>query len=220
LLQAGTPYKLGIATAVLTGLVLIYVFVRFGGKRGFVLGIVTVAILGVVGFRYRSEIRSRVQGSGLAAMGGLYAPHFGAEFGYNTGAPYSMYRSPLENGHTICGPVPFGAVAALNLNTGKSAWATPLGTKVPGQKTGTWSVGGPIVTAGGLVFTAASPEPYLRAFDSATGEEVWKGDLPVPAQATPMTYVINGKQYIVVSAGGHPSFGTPVGDAVVAFALP
>ena len=86
-----------------------------------------------------------------------------------------------------------------------------------------------MVTAGGLVFTAASTEAYLRAFDSATGEELWKGALPAPAQATPMSYLLRGKQYVVVAAGGHPEFGTKTddqgsgaktNDQVVAFALP
>jgi quinoprotein glucose dehydrogenase len=77
-----------------------------------------------------------------------------------------------------------------------------------------------MVTAGGLVFTAASTERYLRAFDSATGEEVWKGTLPVPAQATPMSYMLRGKQFVVIAAGGHPDFGTAPSDSLVAFALP
>ena len=77
-----------------------------------------------------------------------------------------------------------------------------------------------MVTGGGLVFTAASQEPYLRAFDSAGGKEVWKGNLPVPSQATPMTYTFEGRQYVVVAAGGHYSFGTAQDDSVVAFALP
>ena len=81
-------------------------------------------------------------------------------------------------------------------------------------------MGGTAVTAGGLVFTAASEESLLRAFDSSTGEELWTGALPVPAQATPMTYTYKGKQYVVIAAGGHGLFGTQTGDAVVAYALP
>jgi quinoprotein glucose dehydrogenase len=77
-----------------------------------------------------------------------------------------------------------------------------------------------MVTAGGLVFTAASTEAYLRAFDSATGEELWKGALPVPAQATPMSCMLRGKQYIVIAAGGHSGFGTKTDDRLIAFALP
>lgn len=80
--------------------------------------------------------------------------------------------------------------------------------------------GGPIVTASGLLFTAAAEDPYLRAFDAKTGEEVWTERLPAPAQSTPMTFVMDGKQYVVVSAGGHASRVTERGDSVVAFALP
>jgi quinoprotein glucose dehydrogenase len=81
------------------------------------------------------------------------------------------------------------------------------------------NLGGPIVTASGVAFTAASAEPFLRAFDSSTGQELWKGELPAPAQATPMTYAIQGKQYVVICAGGHGLMGTRLADAVVAFAL-
>jgi quinoprotein glucose dehydrogenase len=90
---------------------------------------------------------------------------------------------------------------------------------VPNRQTGTWNVGGPLVTAGGLVFTGGSDEPYLRAFDSTTGAEVWKGKLPSSAQATPMSYAIHGKQYVVVSAGGHVAFSAAQADTVLGFAL-
>jgi quinoprotein glucose dehydrogenase len=72
-------------------------------------------------------------------------------------------------------------------------------------------LGGPIVTAGGVVFAAGTREPYLRAFNKSTGEELWKGKLPAPAQATPMTYSINGRQFVVIAAGGHGLFETPKG---------
>ena len=77
-----------------------------------------------------------------------------------------------------------------------------------------------MVTAGGLVFTAAAMDNYLRAFDSNNGQEVWMYELPAGGQATPMTYVINGKQYVVIAAGGHGKLGTKQGDYVLAFALP
>jgi quinoprotein glucose dehydrogenase len=76
-----------------------------------------------------------------------------------------------------------------------------------------------MVTAGGLVFTGGSEEAYLRAFDSGTGAELWKGQLPSSAQATPMSYSFHGKQYVVVAAGGHVAFGARQADTVVAFAL-
>jgi len=91
---------------------------------------------------------------------------------------------------------------------------------IPGKETGSINLGGPIVTAGRLVFTAATMDSYLRAFDSETGKELWKYELPAGGQATPMTYTLNGKQYLVISAGGHGKMGTKQGDFVVAFTLP
>jgi quinoprotein glucose dehydrogenase len=75
------------------------------------------------------------------------------------------------------------------------------------------------VTAGGIIFIGAAGDDYLRAFDVKTGKELWKGRLPAGGQATPMTYIVNGKQYVVIAAGGHKSFGTTPGDYVVAFSL-
>jgi quinoprotein glucose dehydrogenase len=81
-------------------------------------------------------------------------------------------------------------------------------------------LGGPMVTAGGIVFTSAAMDNYLRAFDSETGKEIWKYQLPAGGQATPMTYSIGGKQYLVIAAGGHGKLGTKQGDYVIAFTLP
>jgi quinoprotein glucose dehydrogenase len=85
---------------------------------------------------------------------------------------------------------------------------------------GVISLGGPIATAGGVVFTAAVLEPLMRAFDAGTGKELWKIELPASAQSTPMTYQSHGKQYVVICAGGHGKMKSKMGDAVVAFALP
>ena len=110
-------------------------------------------------------------------------------------------------------------ISAINLNTGEKVWARPLGSAIPGQNTGITNFGGPIVTAAGLLFTAAAEDPYIRAFDAATGDEIWKHSLPVPAQSTPMTYTIEGRQYLVIAAGGHGDKATKLGDSLVAFAL-
>jgi quinoprotein glucose dehydrogenase len=93
---------------------------------------------------------------------------------------------------------------------------------VPSRTLGTPNLGGPIATAGGLVFIAAAMDNYLRAFDIETGKELWKGRLPAGGQATPMTYRAGAgnRQYVVIAAGGHGSLGTEQGDYVVAFALP
>jgi quinoprotein glucose dehydrogenase len=85
---------------------------------------------------------------------------------------------------------------------------------------GSPNLGGSFVTAGGLVFIAAGMDEKLRAFDSDTGKIIWEGSLPASAQAAPMTYSINSKQFVVICAGGHGKLGTKRGDSVVAFALP
>jgi quinoprotein glucose dehydrogenase len=80
--------------------------------------------------------------------------------------------------------------------------------------------GGSMVTAGGLIFIAAAMDDKLRAFDVETGKVIWEGQLPASAQAAPMTYSVNGKQFIVICAGGHGKLGTKMGDHVMAFTLP
>ena len=119
---------------------------------------------------------------------------------------------------------PWATLNAVNLNTGKIAWQVPLGEYpelpkrgIPPTGTG-WSMGGPFVTAGGLVFIAATQDGKFRAFDKKTGEVLWETALPTNAIATPSTYEIDGKQYVVITAGG--GHGEPPGDAYVAFALP
>ena len=96
----------------------------------------------------------------------------------------------------------------------------PLGASVPGPGHRQLNLGGPIATAGGLVFTAAAMDNRLRAFDADTGKELWAFELPAGGQATPMTYSVGGKQYLVIAAGGHGKLGTKLGDYVVAFTLP
>jgi len=100
-----------------------------------------------------------------------------------------------------------------------SCWTAPLGSMGDGWPGGSISFGGPIVTAGGLVFTAAALDPHLRAFNVETGEELWAAVLPASAQATPMTYEWNGKQFVVICAGSHGKMKSQMGDAVIAFGL-
>lgn len=143
------------------------------------------------------------------------------EFARQTGAPYAMFRTPMLSPSGIpCNRPPWGTVAAVDLFEGKKVWDVPLGSFFPGGNTGTITLGGPMVTAGGIVFTAAAMDNYLRAFDSDSGKELWKYELPAGGQATPMTYTIGSKQYLVISAGGHGKLGTKQGDYVMAFALP
>jgi quinoprotein glucose dehydrogenase len=145
------------------------------------------------------------------------------EWGRQSGAPYAMFRTPLigpSETLTLCSPPPWGTVAAVDLFSGKKAWDVPLGSFVPGMNTGTVTLGGPIVTAGGVVFSAATMDNFIRAFDAESGKEIWKYELPAGGQATPMTYTLNGKQYVVIAAGGHGKLGTKQGDYVMAFTLP
>jgi quinoprotein glucose dehydrogenase len=145
---------------------------------------------------------------------------FLGEFGRQSGTPYAMYREWLISPQrTLCNTPPWGALVAFDMNTGKLKWQAPLGTMVPGMQTGTPNLGGPILTAGGLVFSAAAMDTSFRAFDAQTGKELWKAELPASAQSTPMTYRVGSKQYVVICAGGHGKLGTKMGDAVVAFAL-
>jgi len=143
------------------------------------------------------------------------------EFARQTGAPYAMFRTPLLSPSGLpCNTPPWGTVAAVDLFSGKKVWDVPLGSFIPGMNTGTITLGGPMVTAGGLVFTAAAMDNYLRAFDAESGKELWKFELPAGGQATPMTFSLNGKQYLVICAGGHGKLGTKQGDFVLAFTLP
>jgi len=142
------------------------------------------------------------------------------EFARQTGAPYAMFRTPLLAPSGLpCNRPPWGTVAAVDLFEGKKVWDVPLGSYLPGANTGTITLGGPMVTAGGIVFTAAAMDNYLRGFDAETGKEIWKYELPAGGQATPMTYSVGGKQYLVICAGGHGKLGTKQGDYVIAFAL-
>ena len=119
---------------------------------------------------------------------------------------------------------PWGTLNAVDLNTGELKWKVPLGEYaelsargVP--PTGTENYGGPVVTAGGLIFIAASADEAIRAFDKKTGALLWHAPLPFSGNATPSVYMVNGRQYLVISAGGGKS-GRPSGGSVVAFALP
>jgi quinoprotein glucose dehydrogenase len=146
---------------------------------------------------------------------------WGGEFARQRGTPYGMYREWLvaPNGQP-CNAPPWGAVVAFDPDSGTLRWQSPLGTMGGGSPAGALNLGGPMATASGLVFTAAALDPTLRAFDAATGREVWSTELPASAQSTPMTYEHNGRQYIVISAGGHGKMKSKMGDSVVAFALP
>ncbi len=152
---------------------------------------------------------------------------FDKEVSPNAGAPFGMKRETILSPLGLpCNPPPWGKLHAVDMHTGKILWSVPLGTSedlLPFSEyfiaPGTPNLGGPIVTAGGLVFIGAAMDDYLRAFDARTGAELWQGRLPAGGQATPMTYMWKGRQYVVIAAGGHSKLGTKRGDTVVAFAL-
>ena len=133
------------------------------------------------------------------------------------GTPYLMRRRLILGPTGLpCVPPPFGSLVAVNLTTGDIAWNVPLGTM--GGFPGSPNLGGPITTAGGLVFIGATLDRAIRAFDVETGREVWRAALPAGARATPMTYEAGGRQFVVIAAGGGGPFGA--GDTIIAFALP
>jgi quinoprotein glucose dehydrogenase len=154
----------------------------------------------------------------------------GLEYTTMRGTPYTLKRETLfAEGGVPCTPPPFGALVAVNLRTRQIQWSVPLGTAegldrfglaIPPETRGMINLGGPVTTAGGLTFIAATTDAWFRAFDTATGEEVWKSKLPAGGKATPMTYLgADGRQYVVISAGGGSGiFGR--GDEVIAYAIP
>jgi len=133
------------------------------------------------------------------------------------------HRFVDQDGYPAIQP-PWGTLTAIDLNEGEIAWQIPLGTfpELAEQgltNTGTENYGGPIVTAGGLIFIAATKDNCIRAFNKETGEELWKASLPHAGYATPCTYEIDGRQYLAIAAAGG-KIGSEAGDAYVAFALP
>ena len=165
-----------------------------------------VQLIAADGFNYDSSVHVDA-GRGLTDF----------EYTRMHGTPYIMRRRIILGPTGLpCTPPPFGSLVAVSLTTGGIVWNVPLGAM--GGTSGSPNLGGPIVTAGGLVFIGATLDRQLHAFDVATGRELWKADLPAGARATPMTYEAGGRQFVVIAAGGGGPFGA--GDAIVAFALP
>lgn len=147
--------------------------------------------------------------------------------------PYAVdvnagWRLPFTG--LLCKQPPYGGIRAINIATGKTIWDRPFGTartngpfgipsKLP-MSIGTPNNGGAVVTASGLVFIAAATDNLIRAIDIKTGRTIWSDVLPAGGQATPVTYEVNGKQYLVIYAGGHHFMETPIGDEIIAYALP
>ena len=145
------------------------------------------------------------------------------------GTPYALLQSVFISSWGIpCTKPPWSELVAIDLASGEVAWRVPFGSTrglAPWPFWFEWgvpSMGGPLVTASGLVFIGAAMDGYFRAFDIRTGEELWRNKLPAGGQANPMTYRVraDGAQFVVIAAGGHATLGTEPGDYVVAYALP
>jgi glucose dehydrogenase len=171
---------------------------------------------GIVPFGIKSEHAANP--AGLHAAGYVYP---------QTGTPYASSAGPFVSQLGFpCHRPPWGEVAAVDLKTEKVLWrrpfgttrdAAPLGLSLP---LGVFSLGGAVVTRGGVAFIGAAIDNYIRAFDLRTGAELWRARLPAGGQATPMSYVAaNGRQYVVIAAGGHASMKTTRGDYVMAYSL-
>ena len=135
-------------------------------------------------------------------------------FGTMAPAPYGVKRRDI-----LIHPPPWGTLVAVDLGSGEKRWEVPFG-EIQGRTIGLANAGGPIVTSGGLVFIGATRDNRFRAFDVETGEVLWSVELPLCAVATPMTYMADGRQFVVTAAGGHGRSRLPTGDHVIAFALP
>ncbi|SEB84734.1 quinoprotein glucose dehydrogenase [Burkholderia sp. WP9] len=143
------------------------------------------------------------------------------------GLPYGVTLNPFLSPLGLpCKQPAWGYISAIDLKTNEIVWKKRIGTVRDSSpiplpfKMGMPMLGGPIVTAGGVAFIGATADNYIRGFDVNNGKEVWRARLPAGGQATPMSYSIDGRQYILIAAGGHGSFGTKLGDYVIAYALP
>ncbi len=176
---------------------------------------------------------------GATWSGASYDPDLGLLFVNTNDVPYiSVLRPNAAGGFDFGGYTyfndhegypalrpPWGWLNAVDLANGKIAWRIPFGAYPELEKRGqtglgAQSFGGTIATAGGLVFIGGSPDEKFRAYDSRTGKLLWQHDLPAGGYATPCTYMVNGKQYVVIAAGGGGKLGTRSGDQYIAFALP
>jgi len=175
-------------------------------------------------FRYLSEGEVKSLSAYLLGEAAPAPPVNDEEKPFGTPYTHTGYHRFLDpDGYPAVKP-PWGTLSAIDLGRGEIDWHVPLGelpelTRRGIPPTGTENYGGPIVTAGGLVFIGATKDEKFRAFDKKSGKVLWETSLPAGGYATPSTYEVNGKQYVVIAAGGG-KMGTKSGDAYVAFALP
>jgi len=145
------------------------------------------------------------------------------EHGTQEGTAWGMRREMLTSNLGLpCNPPPWGTLNAVDLQTGDLRWSVPIGGLPLFGDFGLPNIGGPFVTRSGLVFLAATFDSTFRAFDVNTGEVLWKVSLPAGGQAVPMTYAVDGRQIVVIAAGGYGRIPIPgnLGDSLIAYALP
>jgi quinoprotein glucose dehydrogenase len=186
-----------------------------------------IAVANPIGLPFVSRLIPRGPGNPLEPEPG--AKGSGTESGIQPqyGIPYGVTINPFLSPLGLpCKQPAWGYISAIDLKTNEIVWKKRIGTVRDSSpiplpfKLGMPMLGGPIVTAGGVVFIGATADNYIRAFDVNNGDQIWETRLPAGGQATPMSYSINGRQYVVIAAGGHGSFGTKLGDYVIAYALP
>jgi quinoprotein glucose dehydrogenase len=175
-----------------------------------------------MGWASREQARGGNLGKGAEGAGD---PQVHTPYAINVNAGWRLPFTGL-----LCKQPPYGGIRAVDIRTGKTVWDRPLGSArtngpfgIPSGlpiEIGTPNNGGAVVTAGGLIFVAATTDNLIRAIDIRTGRTVWQDVLPAGGQATPMTYAVNGRQYVVIMTGGHHFMETPIGDQVIAYALP
>jgi len=186
-----------------------------------------VAIANPMALPFVSKLMPRGPGNPMEAP--KDAKGSGTESGIQPqyGVPYGVTLNPFLSPFGLpCKQPAWGYISAVDLKTNEVVWKKRIGTVRDSSplplpfKMGMPMLGGPISTAGNVLFIGATADNYLRAYNMSNGDKLWEARLPAGGQATPMTYEVNGKQYVVISAGGHGSFGTKMGDYIVAYALP
>jgi len=173
----------------------------------------------------KEGIKPRFASSTISTKSHSVDPQWGVPYAIDVNAGWRMKLTGL-----MCKRPPYGGIRAIDIATGKTLWDHPFGTarrngpfNVPTMlpfNIGTPNNGGSVTTAGGVVFIAAATDDLIRAIDLKTGRTLWSAALPAGGQATPMVYEQNGREYLVIFAGGHHFMETPVGDSVIAYALP
>jgi quinoprotein glucose dehydrogenase len=170
----------------------------------------------------RGDPRAKSEATGAEGAGD---PQMGVPYAIDVNAGWRMPFTKM-----LCTEPPYGGIRAIELSTGRTLWDRPFGTArkngpfgIPSMlpiDIGTPNNGGAVVTAGGLIFIAAATDDLIRAIDIETGETRWSDALPAGGQANPLVYEIGGRQYLMITAGGHHFMETPPGDYVIAYALP